>query len=210
MGHVAEGGGPSLSTAFRRARGGSVAASFHTAEVELLRSLVGQLLELVHDEPADNSGDGAWAAELGLSDEEPKRPTDPVLLRLFPDAYAEDGEAASDFRRFTERGLREAKAGTAATVLASLATAEGASADEQARPREKVRIELDGDESQAWLRTLTDLRLALGTRLGVSEDDEDEWLSLDENDPRRHVHDVYDWLGWVQETLVRTLAAGLE
>lgn len=203
MGYVAEGGGPSLSTAFRRARGGTVAASFHIVEVELLRSLVGQLLELVRDEPADSSGDDGWAVELGLSEEKPKRPTDPVLLRLFPDAYREDDEAASDFRRFTERGLRESKADTAATVLASLATVEGAG------DREKVRVELDNDQSQAWLRTLTDLRLALGTRLGIDEGDEDEWLALDENDPRRHVHDVYDWLGWVQETLVRTLAAGL-
>ncbi len=176
-----------------------------------MRSLVGQLLELVRDDAADSgSGDSGWAAELGLSDEEPSRPTDPVLLRLFPDAYgSDDEEAASDFRRFTERGLREAKSGTAATVLASLATAEDAAGSGD-KPREKVRIELDSDESQAWLRTLTDLRLALGTRLGISEGDDDQWLSLDENDPRKHVHDVYDWLGWVQETLVRTLSASLE
>ncbi|MGH8827944.1 MAG: DUF2017 family protein [Jiangellaceae bacterium] len=32
---------------------------------------------------------------------------------------------------------------------------------------------------------------------------------MDEDDPRRHVHDVYDWLGWVQETLVRVLSATL-
>ncbi|WP_203454076.1 DUF2017 domain-containing protein [Jiangella aurantiaca] len=208
MGHAAEGGGQSLSTAFRRARGGVVAASFHVVEVELLRSLVGQLLELVRDEPADLAAGDGWAAELGLADDAPSRPTDPVLLRLFPDGYREDAEAASDFRRFTERGLRDSKAATAATVLASLATADGAGLP--AKSREKIRIELDSAESEAWLRTLTDLRLALGTRLGVTEGDEDDWLALDENDPRRHVHDVYDWLGWVQETLVRTLSSALE
>ncbi|WP_203433215.1 DUF2017 domain-containing protein [Jiangella asiatica] len=211
MGHAAEGGGPSLSTAFRRARGGVVAASFHVVEVELLRSLVGQLLELVRDERADTKAGDVWAAELGLGDDAQSRPTDPVLLRLFPDAYREDDEAASDFRRFTERGLRDRKAASAATVLASLATADGAAASARsAKSREKLRIELDTDQAEAWLRTLTDLRLALGTRLGVAEDDEDDWLALDENDPRRHVHDVYDWLGWVQETLVRTLSAAME
>ena len=208
MGHAAEGGGPSLSTAFRRARGGVVAASFHVVEVELLRSLVGQLLELVREDPADLTAGDRWAAELGLADDDASRPTDPVLLRLFPDGYREDPEAASDFRRLTERGLRDRKAATAATVLASLATADGAGP--AAKNREKIRIELDQAESEAWLRTLTDLRLALGTRLGVTESDEDDWLALDENDPRRHVHDVYDWLGWVQETLVRTLSSALE
>lgn len=191
-----------------------MSASFHTVESELLRSLVGQLLELVREDPAAHkpSEDDAWAAALGLDDDSPSRPTDPVVLRLFPDAYRGDDEAASDFRRFTERGLREAKAGYAATVLASLATAEpGIQRDPEAsKPREKVRVDLDADQAQAWLRTLTDLRLALGTRLGVAEGDADEWDALTDDDPRRQIHDVYEWLGWVQETLVRALSAGLE
>jgi hypothetical protein len=51
--------------------------------------------------------------------------------------------------------------------------------------------------------------LALGTRLGIEEGDEEVWEGLADGDPRRHIHDVYEWLGWVQETLVRALAAGL-
>ncbi|AYY15263.1 DUF2017 domain-containing protein [Actinobacteria bacterium YIM 96077] len=197
-----------MSTAFRRARGGGVTASFHAAEIELLRSLVGQLLELVRGDQTHKQ-DEDWAAALGLAEDEPKRPTDPVLLRLFPDGYDGDDEGAADFRRFTERGLREAKSDNAATVLASLATTEGIEPEER-RQRNKTRIELDAHQAEAWLRTLTDLRLALGTRLGVSQDDEDEWERLPEDDPRRHIHDVYNWLGWLQETLVRTLSAGLE
>lgn len=185
-----------------------MSATFHSVEVELLHSLVDQLLELVRDTPpAAEGGDDAWASALGLGNDTPSRPTDPVVLRLFPDAYRGDDEAASDFRRYTERGLREAKAGFAATVLASLATAGSADPDE--KPREKVKVDLDADQAQAWLRTLTDLRLALGTRLAVVEGDETAWDSLDDDDPRRHVHDVYDWIGWVQETLVRALSAGL-
>ena len=143
-------------------------------------------------------------------DPDAERPDDPALARLFPDAYADDDEAADEFRRFTERGLREAKAGAAATVLASLTAAGPVEPDEPSDPgREKVRLTLDPDEAQAWLRTLTDLRLALGTRLGVEEGDEERWEELPDDDPRRQVHDVYDWLGWVQETLVRALAPGL-
>ena len=186
-----------------------MSASFHVVETELLASLVGQLLELVRDDPANAADrDDPLAAVLGGLGDEPDRPTDPVLLRLFPDAYRDDDEAASDFRRFTERGLRETKAGFAATVLASLATADqAADAYADAQQREKVKVHLDSNEAEAWLRTLTDLRLALGTRLGVEEGDEEHWEALSEDDPRRHVHDVYQWLGFVQETLVRAMSS---
>lgn len=188
-----------------------MSAIFHVVETELLASLVGQLLELVRDEPGDpkHRDDPLAAALGGLGDSDPSRPTDPVVLRLFPDAYRGDDDAAAEFRRFTERSLREYKAGTAATVLASLATADQAETDHpvpNADQQDKVKVQLDGEQAEAWLRTLTDLRLALGTRLGVEEGDEDIWDSLPEDDPRRHVHDVYQWLGFVQETLVRALS----
>jgi hypothetical protein len=190
-----------------------VSAAFHQVEIELLRSLVGQLLELVRDEPSDRdprqAGD-PLAAAFGLGDD-PSRPTDPVVLRLFPDAYRDDTDAAAEFRRFTERGLREAKAAAAARVLASLAEAGPVEPDELSDSGgEKIKLNLAPDESEAWLRTLTDLRLALGTRLGVEEGDEQRWKDLDDDDPRRQIHDVYDWLGWVQETLVRALSSGLD
>ncbi len=212
MGHDAEGGGLRLSTAFRRTRGGGVSAAFHQVEIELLRSLVDQLLELVRGQPGARDprmSDDPLAAALGLGDD-PSRPTDPVVLRLFPDGYRADDEAAAEFRRFTERSLREAKSESAATMLASLdAVRVAGPAKEDVSKREKVRLRLDAAQAQAWLRTLTDLRLALGTRLGVEEGDDEHWETLADDDPRRHIHDVYEWLGWVQETLVRALAAGL-
>lgn len=186
-----------------------MSATFHVVETDLLTSLVGQLLELVRDEPArprDSRGDPLDAVLDALGSDDPSRPTDPVVLRLFPDAYRDDDEAAAEFRRFTERSLREQKAGAAATMLASLATAGETGPEESSRRgADKVKVELDGDQAEAWLRTLTDLRLALGTRLGVEEDDTEHWQALPEDHPQRHIHDVYDWLGFVQETLVRAL-----
>jgi Domain of unknown function (DUF2017) len=212
VGHDAEGGGPRLSTAFRRTRGNGVSAAFHQVEIELLRSLVGQLLELVRGQPRPRDpqiSDDPLAMAFGFGDD-PSRPTDPVVLRLFPDGYRDDDEAADEFRRFTERSLREAKANNAAMVLATLEAVRSTdSSKEDVSKREKVRLRLDPAAAQAWLRTLTDLRLALGTRLGVEEGDEAHWESLADGDPRRHIHDVYDWLGWVQETLVRALSARL-
>jgi hypothetical protein len=197
-----------VSTAFRRTREGTIIASIHPAEAELIGSLAGQLVQLFRDVPGDTDSGEGWASALGLETGSGDRPTDPVVLRLFPDGYRDDDESAADFRRYTEPALREAKLANATTVIASLATAgqEGASLF---GGRDKLRIELDADQAQSWLLTLTDLRLALGTRLGVEQDDDDHWRRLPADDPRRHIHDVYDWLGWVQETLVRALSAGL-
>ncbi len=186
-----------MSKPFRRARGGRYAATLHPAEADLLRSLVAQLVDLL-DAGSGGAETDPLAAAVGI-DASAERPQDPVLLRLFPDAYAEDAGAAEDFRRFTERSLREGKLGSAHAVLASL--------DAGVAPRpDRLELALDAPAARAWLRTLTDLRLALGTRLGVEQDDEARWAGLAPDDPQAYVHDVYEWLGWLQETLVRALS----
>jgi hypothetical protein len=188
-----------MGSAFRRTTGGGVIVTFQLGEVDLLRSLVTQLQELLGmDEETAADPTDPFAT---LTIEGPReRPQDPVLARLFPDAYGDDHDAAADFRRFTERGLRAGKTTDAATVLESL--------DRVAPDKDRVKLRLNRDTGLAWMRTLTDLRLALGTRLEVEENDELRWASLPPDDPRRYVHDVYDWLGWLQETLVRAVAAG--
>lgn len=199
-----------MSSAFRRSRAGVLTATFHVVEIDLLRSLVARLLDLVRPSAAVATVEGADSlaaqlGELGVHLGPAERPDDPVLLRLFPDAYRDDVEAASDFRRYTEGGLRDAKTRHAEAVLANLAAAVPESATGGRSGEDKARLSLDADAAESWLRTLTDLRLALGTRLGVEQDDEDRWAQLPEDDPAGHVHDVYEWLGWVQETLVRAL-----
>jgi hypothetical protein len=115
-------------------------------------------------------------------------PLDPVLARLFPDAYNDDSIAAGDFRRYTETRLRERKAAHAAAVTASLA-----------RP---VPIVLDEAEAAAWLGSLNDLRLALGTLLDVAEEDDPE-ERLDE--PGGDSYNVYLWLTHLQGVLIDAL-----
>ena len=55
------------------------------------------------------------------------------------------------------------------------------------------------------MRAFTDIRLALATRLGVEADDEDYWHSLPDDDPRAQAHDIYEWVGYLQETVVEAL-----
>jgi hypothetical protein len=67
-------------------------------------------------------------------------------------------------------------------------------------------LKLSPAESQQWLRTLNDLRLAIGSRLDITdEDDTDLLYRLPDEDPRKPMVMAYLWLGGLQETLVTTL-----
>ena len=188
-----------MGTAFRRTRDGAFTCTLHGAEADLLRSLVSQLLELLADgEPQVTSVGDPLEQVLDLASPEP--PSDPVLRRLFPDAYSDEA-AASDFRRYTERGIRETKRRNALVVLTDLDRAEPAGRE----PDDRRVVRVDARDGEAWMRSLTDLRLALGTRLGLEQDVEPEWLHGAGDDPRRYVYGVYEWLGWLQDTLVRAV-----
>lgn len=196
-----------ITGGFRRSQGG-VSARFTAAQAGILRTLVSQVSELIST-GEDNTG-GVWQSvtdpagqpEQPPSDQElaamlgatgpTSKPDDPVLARLFPDAYSGDEEAAGEFRKYTEPGLRSGKLAAAQTVLATL-------------PERGGRVRLAPDDAQAWLRALNDVRLALGTRLGITEDYEDEMEQADWADPRSAYLEVYHWLGYVQDTLVHAL-----
>jgi hypothetical protein len=214
--------------AFRRS-GGGVRTKFDAPEATLLRSLIEQVMSLLDDadegrtDPAYETGpaeqgqvspgrdpgpghpdeildpsvhDIPGAAELdammGFSPRT-RAPLDPALARLLPDAYRDDPDASGEFRRYTEQSLRSAKQETARTVLDTL-------------PADGGPVKLSHDQAQAWLRTLNDVRLTLGVRLGVTEEFEDEWRQLDPLDPRATAFEVYAWLGDVQESLVQALS----
>ncbi len=176
-------------------------------EARLLAGLAAQVAELVRDGQVVAVGsDDPLEALVGLDGPE-QAPEDPVLQRLLPDAYREDPEAAADFRRFTEPGLRDAKARHAQVVIDSL-VAGGMVVDptsEPVAPDAEVEVALDADQVQSWLRSLTDIRLSLATRLGIDDDEAADEIRH-EDGPDAVMADVYDWLGFVQETLV--LVAG--
>ena len=183
---------------FRSVRGGGARARLTAAEASLLRSLVGQIMSLVESSPADTPAgepdDDLAALEAMLHGPgADKIPEDPVLARLLPDAYRDDPEAAGEFRRYTEPALRSAKHQAAQEMLDTLPDAGG-------------RIQLTQDQALSWLKALNDVRLALGVRLGVTEDFEEQWARLKPGDPQWTAFEVYAWLGAVQESLVQALA----
>lgn len=108
-------------------------------------------------------------------------PADPVIQRLYPDGYTDDDEASQEYRELVESDLRTERSGRLQTCRAELPAGGG-------------RFELDSEAADRWLRVLNDLRLALGTRLEITDDSE-----LDETDPSAN---IYSWLTAVQDTLI--------
>ena len=188
----------------RHRRSRLVIANFSGFEADLLRSLASQLVELLRNEravPATETDPLEAMLDFSGPTEEPE---DPVLARLFPTAYPDDPEAAGDFRRFTESALRDGKADAAVAVIDGL--------EDAGLPPELTEeglvfdVELDEPTAETWLRSFTDIRLALATRLEVEEGDEEYWETLPDDDPRGQAHDIYLWMGYLQETLVDALS----
>lgn len=182
-----------------------IIANFTGFEADLIRSLASQIVELLRNESAvpDDSRD-PFEAMMDFSGPT-SEPEDPVLQRLFPTAYPDDAEAASEFRRFTEGSLRDGKAAAACTIIDTLE--EAGLPPELTEDGLMIDVELDEATAEAWLRSFTDIRLALATRLGVEDGDEEVWAALDDDDPRSQAHDIFEWAGWMQETLVEALTS---
>jgi hypothetical protein len=192
-----------------RATARGVTARFARPQATILRDLVQQVVELVvadeHDAAAGQVPSGAagdpeadeLAALVGMTEpadpSAAEQPDDPVLARLLPDGYRDDPEAAREFRAFTESGLRSAKVAAASTLLSTLPPGGG-------------RVKLTGDQAEAWLRSLNDVRLALGVRLGVTDDFDGLNDELTPDDPRAAYVWIYQWLAYLQESLVLALS----
>jgi Domain of unknown function (DUF2017) len=195
---------------FRSTSSGAT-ARFAAPQAAIIRSLVSQIAELVAGEEGTDldpdlttgTGTGTGAelppgspddlvARLGLS-RSTELPEDPVLARLLPDAYRDDPEASGEFRRYTEQDLRSGKVAAAMTVLQTLPPSGG-------------RVRLSQSDAGAWLRALNDVRLALSVRLGVTDDFDEQVEDMSADDPRSAYVWVYQWLAFLQDSLVGALS----
>jgi len=123
---------------------------------------------------------------------------DPVVERLFPDVYPDDPREAAEYRRYTEGDLKSGKVEQVGKLLASLPVGGGL-------------VRLDEETAEAWLRALTDVRLALGIRLDLADDTDleeelDEAVLRDPTSPRVAQLTLYSYLTYLQESLVGSLA----
>lgn len=141
---------------------------FHEGERAVVVQLVGGLIELVAELLPDDDDEFA-----GIVGESPSPSViaerDPALRRLFPPAYADEA-ADAEYRRFTEPDAARAKVEAALVVWNAL--------------RESDRVVIPDADFDAWIKTITNLRLALFER------DDSE------------LEDILDWLGWALESLL--------
>lgn len=200
------------------------AARLEVSERDLVAGLMHQVAELIEvpDAPAaaEHAADGdsfeAIVARLGMSVAPPDpadgqsgeegsraaRPEhvagyeDPAVRRLFPIANRTDPQAAEEFARLTEVGLRRRKRDNLLQAAALLEQGD--------------HLELLPAQAQVLLVALTDVRVVLGERMALRTDDDAAALELvardlDEDDPRLHYILVYDFLTWLQESLALAL-----
>lgn len=194
--------------------GGRYAASLDAVERRIIAGVVADVAELLGTSITDVSG----GADLGPSEgpegqgavvgwpapwpsEAPGVPADPAVARLLPPASHDDGDLASEFRRLTESDLRAAKVANLRLVHRSLLGREGLLLVEDA-------------DAPRWAAVLTDLRLVLSDRLGITTDDDAERVYAvaagESGDPAQDEVDhalatLYAALTWLQETLVQAM-----
>ena len=164
---------------FARDRDGRVAVRLEAEEVQLLRQLAGELTELFQNPEAD----------------------DPARDRLFPHAYLDPTEedAESEWQRLVHPDLVAQRLAALQLLVATLPAPEEGGGT--------VEAHLDNEQEAAWLGVLNDARLALGTRLGVTEDHDLDDVAP--SDPLFVAWNVYAWLTSLQGELVQVLLGGL-
>ncbi len=122
------------------------------AERELLRSLFADVISML--EPEERANQDPLAALVGL-DAEAREPTDRALRRLLPNVMKNDDEASLEFRRYTERSLRESKIGALKAAALGL---------------DKDELLLTPADARHWSAALNDVRLVLAERLDIRDD----------------------------------------
>ena len=184
-----------------------IALRLTVRERAILRALVGDL-EAVVGAPA-LTGDEDWFDEIDADgadvpdvpdvdgaeveaddDGDPPDPDAAVRARLYPSAIPDDERADASFRRLVQRDLEGDRRARLAVVEATL------NADT-----------LDDGQADAWLHVLNDVRLVMGTRLGVTDDSEGQ--PFEPEDPDAAAKVVFAYVGWLLGQFVEVLAATL-
>ena len=174
------------------ADGARFVSALEPHEVALLKNMATSIQEMLDDRQAGSPSDPLEEI-TGIRTGNPKPPEDATLSRLLP-GFVKDPQAGqatpeesnSVLRSLHEPAIIDAKIVAAQRLLATL-------------PEGGGQLELSEADAQAWIAAINDIRLALGTMLGIGPE-------MPHRLPAGHpmaIHlEVYGWLTVLQEYLV--------
>lgn len=156
-------------------------------EVALLKNMATSVQEMLDDRQSAAPSDPLEAL-TGIRTGNSTPPQDGTMRRLLPDFVKEqrDEGANSALRSLHEPQIIDAKITAAQRLIETLPDGGG-------------RIELTGEDAEAWIAAVNDIRLALGTILGIGPGGPDR---LPSGHPMAAHLEVYQWLTVLQEYLV--------
>lgn len=180
-----------MAKAFRNTRKG-ITGFLEPGERDLVRKLFNDIITML--EPDEAADEDPLAAMVGL-DDKAETPSDPALFRLLPNAVNNDDDEALEFRRLTERSLRETKIGALRGAALAL---------------DSSRIVLNQEQAQIFSRALNDVRLVLAQRLQIESAEDAERIHEVQNssqaeDVESYLALVYNFTTWLQESLMQAL-----
>ena len=160
-------------------------------ESALLKNMATSVQEMLDDRQSGTPSDPLEQI-TGIRTGNPTPPDEATMRRLLPDfVKVESGRAPEDDANRVLRSLHEpeiidAKISAAQRLLDTL-------------PEGGGKVELTEADAQAWIAAVNDIRLTLGTMLGVGPDLPDR---LPDGHPMATHLEVYHWLTVLQEYLV--------
>ena len=174
------------------ADGARFVSALEPHEVTLLKNMATSIQEMLDDRQAGSPSDPREEI-TGIRTGNPKPPEDATLSRLLP-GFVKDPQAGqatpeesnSVLRSLHEPAIIDAKIVAAQRLLATL-------------PEGGGQLELSEADAQAWIAAINDIRLALGTMLGIGPEMPDR---LPAGHPMAIHLEVYGWLTVLQEYLV--------
>ena len=113
----------------------------------------------------------------------------PLTERLFPPPYGDDEERNEGYAVLAGSELTENRLAALETVRGVLRTGRA-----------------DEEEFQAWMRSLNDMRLVLGTMMGLTDEDP----GVPRRPEHEQAHQVYEFLGAALEMTVMTIAGDMD
>ena len=174
------------------AGGARFVSALEPHEVALLKNMATSIQEMLDDRQSATPSDPLEQI-TGIRTGNPEPPGDATMRRLLPDFVKDDQPGRDDhdnsnsvLRSLHEPEIIDAKIAAAQRLLDTM-------------PEGGGQVELTEDDANAWIAAVNDIRLALGTMLGIGPDVPDR---LPAGHPMASHLEVYQWLTVLQEYLV--------